>query len=56
MAVEIEKQDASLQLEINEFQTNLFLSTKEIDLYFRKKLTVEKCSILDVLLILKCSH
>lgn len=46
MAVEIEKQDPSLQLELCELQTDPFLSAKEIDVSFWKTLPVEKYPIL----------
>ena len=47
MAVEIEKQDAELQLELCELQTDpLLLSTKEIDINFWKKLPVVKYPLL----------
>ncbi|KAL4125892.1 hypothetical protein QTP88_010129 [Uroleucon formosanum] len=46
MAVEIEKQDPSLQLELCELQTDPFLSAKEIDVSFSKTLPVEKYPIL----------
>lgn len=44
--LKIEKQDASLQLELRELQTDQFLSTKKIGVYFEKKLFVEKYSCL----------
>jgi len=46
MAVEIEKQDAALQLQLCELQTDPLLSTKEIDVSFWKKLSVVKYPLL----------
>jgi len=46
IAVEIEKQDPSLQLELCELQTDPFISAKEIDVSFWKTLPVEKYPIL----------
>lgn len=39
-AIEIEKRDSTLLLELNELQSDSLLSTKEIDISFWKKLAV----------------